>query len=130
MLSERDKNVSSKDKAMSDVLYAQKLFDEAFPERRYGSVKALLNEAQKFISRRVSKDFTHRRARSIREGAARRIDGEEIDALRLAVAEENRREQNELRARLVALDEKLARADAVVAGQTVARVRQQESRVG
>lgn len=105
---------------MSDVAYAQGLFREAFPERRYGSVKSLLFEAQRFISNRVRKDFTHRRARSIWEGSARRIDSEEMDALRMAVLEESRREQRELRARLAALDAKLASVDALEVGAPVA----------
>lgn len=109
-LSKRDK--AKRKKAMSDVAYAQGLFREAFPERRYGSVKSLLFEAQRFISTRVRKEFTHRRARSLWEGSARRIDSEEMDALRLAVIEESRREQRELRARLAALDAKLAAVDA------------------
>lgn len=117
-------------KAMSDVAYAQGLFREAFPERRYGSVKSLLLEAQRFISRHVQKDFTHRRARSIWEGSARRIDSEEMDALRVAVLEESKREQRELRARLAALDAKLADADAHLARTSLAADRRQASRLG
>ncbi len=52
-----------------------------------------------------------RRVRSIWEGTARRIDGEEKDALRRAKLEEARREQQLLRARLAELDAALA-ADA------------------
>lgn len=111
MLSKRDKKLSSKDKAMNDTLRAQQLFSEAYPEIRYPSVKDLYREAHKFISKHVTKDLTFRRVRAIKEGKARRIDGEEMDALRLAVIEESRREQKFLRARLASLDAKLAAFD-------------------
>lgn len=124
-LSKRDK--AKRNKAMSDVAFAQSLFKEAFPERRYGSVKNLLFEAQRFIARHVQKDFTHRRARSIWEGSARRIDSEEMDALRIAVLEESKREQRELRARLAALDAKLANADAYMARTSLAAHRRKAS---
>ena len=117
-LSNRDK--AKRNKAMSDVAFAQGLFREAFTERRYGSVKNLLFEAQRFISTRVRKEFTYRRARSIWEGSARRIDSEEMDALRLAVIEESKREQRELRARLAALDAQIASFDASSAETSVA----------
>jgi len=124
-LSVKDK--ATKDKAMSDVFYAQNLFKEAFPERRYGSVKEMLNAAYSFMSRRVQKDFTHRRARSIWEATAHRIDGEEIDVLRLAIIEENKREQYELRARLAALDARLANIDEAFHSETLAALRSSES---
>ncbi|POH32102.1 MULTISPECIES: hypothetical protein [Sinorhizobium] len=117
-LSKRDK--AKRNKAMSDVSYAQNLFREAFPEKRYGSVKNLLFEAQRFISKHVRKDFTHRRARSIWEGSARRIDAEEMDALRIAAIEESKREQREIRARLAVLDAKLAAIRAAEARSPVA----------
>lgn len=112
MLSKRDKQTSNKGKRMSDVFYAQNIFREAFPQRRYGSVKAALYEAHRFISRRVRKDFTERRVRSLWEGTAKRIDAEEMEALKAALMEESRREQHELRARLALLDEKIAAAEA------------------
>ncbi len=120
MLSNRDKDVSSKDKRMTDVVYAQGLFREAFPQRRYGSVKAALYEAHRFISRRVRKDFTERRARCLWEGTAKRIDAEEMEALKAALMEETRREQRELRARLASLDEKLAAVEAIAHREAVA----------
>ena len=106
---------------MSDVFYAQNLFREAFPEQRYGSVKAALYEAHRFLSRKVTKEFTYRRARSIHEGKARRIDAEEMEALKLALIEESKREQQNLRARLASLDEKIAAADAAAHRKEVAR---------
>lgn len=108
---------------MRDVVYAKNLFEEAFPLWRYGSVKAMTRAAHTFVSRRVTKEFTFRRARSIWEGKARRIDGEEIDALREAVYEETRREQQELRTRLAELDKILAGGDAPEAGKTLAETR-------
>ncbi|RVG81325.1 hypothetical protein [Sinorhizobium meliloti] len=120
VLSKRDKKLSSKDKVMNDTLRAQQLFLEAYPEIRYGSVKELYRQAHKFISKHVTKELTFRRIRSIKEGKARRIDGEELDALRLAVIEESKREQSELRARLAALDAKLASVDAADARASLA----------
>lgn len=106
---------------MSDICSAQNLLRDAFPVKRYGKVEAAFYEAHRFISRHVQKDFTMRRVRSIWEGKARRIDSEEMDALRLAKIEETRREQKELRARLAALDEMLAGVDAAQARQSLAR---------
>ena len=99
-LSSDDKAKINRKKGMSDICVAQSLLRDAFPSRRYGKVEAAFYEAHKFISRRVRKDFTMRRVRSIWEGTARRIDSEEMDALREAVKEEARREQIELRTRL------------------------------
>ena len=130
MLSKRDKEQSNRAKLMSDVFYAQNLFREAFPERRYGSVKAALYEAHRFLSRKVSKEFTYRRARSIHEGTARRIDAEEMEALKLALIEESIREQEELRARLAALDETIAAFEKRVAREALAESRQSPDRLG
>ena len=121
MLSNRDKNSSNKGKPMTDVFYAQNIFREAFPPRRYGSVKAALYEARRAISRHVRKEFTDRRARSIWEGTARRIDAEEMRALEAALLEETRREQDELRARLAALDQTIAAREAALAGAPLAK---------
>ncbi len=107
VLSERDKN-----KSMSDTVFARDVIRDAFPKDRHGSVKAAQSAAFSFIRKHVEKDFTFRRVRAIWEGTARRIDGEEKDALRRAQIEEAKREQAELRARLARLDEALAVADA------------------
>lgn len=107
-LSSDDKDKINRKKGMSDICVAQSLLRDAFPARRYGKVESAFYEAHKFISRRVRKDFTMRRVRSIWEGTARRIDSEEMDALREAVKEEARREQIELRNRLASLDAKIA----------------------
>lgn len=128
MLSKRDKNVASKDKAMSDTAYAQQLFSEAYPDVRYESVKELYRDAYRFLSKHMSKTLTYRRVRAIREGRARRIDGEELDALRLAVIEEGRNEARNLRARLASLDAKIASFEAVAHRQEVARPSQQMGR--
>jgi hypothetical protein len=127
-LSKHDKSQSNKGKPMSDVYYAQSLFREAFPQRRYGSVKAALYEAHRFISRRVRKDFTERRVRSLWEGTAKRIDAEEMEALKAALQEEALREQTELRTRLALLDEKIAHFDARAASQALESKSQQVGR--
>lgn len=128
----RDDKVTlfNRNKDMSDVLYAQGLLKSGFPERRYGSVKSLLYEAHRYVSRKVKKEFTIRRARSIWEGTARRIDSEEMDALRLAVIEEEYREQQEIRARLAALDARLASIDEDFFSSALASVGSQESGLG
>lgn len=129
MLSNNDKDLANRDKAMTtDAIYAQNLFREAFPEMRHGSVKAAIYAGYRFIARHVSKDFTERRARSIHEGTARRIDAEEIDALKIALIEESRREQRDLRSRLASLDEKIAAFEAASDRQAVASARREMGR--
>lgn len=128
MLSKRDKNVSSKDKAMSDTIRAQRLFLEAYPDVRYESVKEQYRAAYRFLSVHINKTLTYRRLRAIREGKARRIDGEELDALRLAVIEEGRNEAKTLRARLASLDEKIAAFEAVAHRQALERQGEQVGR--
>lgn len=120
MLSKRNKSLS-----MSDTVLAQELIRDAFPTRKYGSVKAAVYEAYRFMRPKVLKDFTLRRARSIWEGAARRIDSEETAALSLAIIEEAKREQQELRDRLERLDTALAAADEATPRQTLAAIRYQ-----
>lgn len=107
--------------SITDTTSAQSLFDEGFPARRYGSAKAAINAAYRFMSSRIAKQFTYWRARSLKEGTARRVDSEEMDVLRLAVLEENRREQQELRSRLAALDKILADAMEATPRSTLAR---------
>ncbi|MCZ7502011.1 hypothetical protein [Agrobacterium sp. ST15.13.015] len=59
---------------MSDVAYAQNMFSEAFPKSRFGSVKAMLFEAHKYVNRRTTKDFTVRCGSSWQTGGVvRRI---------------------------------------------------------
>lgn len=115
-----DKKKVNRAKVMSDAFYAQNLLREAFPERRYGSVKGAIFAAYRFVSSKVSKELTPRRIRSIRDGTARRIDAEEMEALKAAIIEEAHREQQELRARLAALDKKVAAFSESVAGRSVA----------
>ena len=105
---------------MSDVAYAQSLMREAFPKEKYGGYKQAVYAAYRYMMPKANKRITERRARAIWDGEARRIDLEEADILRRAAIEEARREQNELRARLAALDAKLATADAFLAGRKVA----------
>ena len=122
--------IRNKDKDMSDVLYAGGLLREGFPRSRYGKVESIFYEACKFINKRVNKKVTIRRVRSIWEGTAKRIDSEEMDALREAVFEESKREQKELRARLAALDEMLANVSANAAGKALARQSNRKGRLG
>lgn len=96
---------------------------EAFPTRRTGSVKASIYEAYKLLRPRLVKEFTPRRARSIWEGKARRIDGEEMDALREAKMMEARREHRELKERLAALDAAFALYDTGTTGKALAENR-------
>lgn len=120
MLSNKDKELANRAKVMTDAFYAQNLLREAFPESRYGSVKGAIFAAYRFVRPKVSKELTPRRIRSIREGTARRIDAEEMEALKAAIIEEAHREQQELRARLAALDKKVAAFGESVARRTVA----------
>lgn len=115
---------------MNDVLEAQALFKDAFPRWRYSSVKDMINDGYRTLSKRVTKEFTHRRVETIWQGTARRIDGEEKDALRLAAAEEHRREQRELRARLAALDARLATTDPEFHRPSLEAYRAQSSGLG
>lgn len=115
---------------MNDVLEAQQLFSEAFPRWRYSSVKDMVNAAYRSISPKVTKEFTYRRVETIWQGKARRIDGEEKDALRLAVIEEHRREQQEIRARMATLDARLADIDKAFHVETLAAVGGQKARKG
>lgn len=124
-MSENDpKNLSDRDKAMSDIAYAKRLMDEAFPAQRFGNVQAALHEAYRYmkprVEPRIERPFTFRRVRSLHEGSARRVDGAELDALKLAQIEEARRERNELRARLERLEKAIAMADAAEVGPSLA----------
>lgn len=93
---------------MSIPITAKELFREAFPIRRYGKLDNLFYHAVRFIGPRVQKPFTVRRARSLWEGTARRIDSDEMDAIRAALMEERLREQQDLKRQLVLLDAKIA----------------------
>lgn len=117
-----DKVLSKPDKerAMSDTMYAQHLMKDAFPKERHGSVYAAQYAAFDYLRRALTKQITFRRARSIWEGAAKRIDAEEAEALKRAQIEEIRRERSELRARLARLEEAIAMVDASEAGAAVA----------
>jgi hypothetical protein len=121
LLANSDKNSANRAKKMSDAFYAQNLLNQAFPKERYGSVKAAIYAARRFLSSKTTKELTARRVRSIRDGTARRIDSEEMEALKAAIIEEARREQFELRSRLAALDEKVAAFDARLAREAMAR---------
>ena len=121
---------SKRDRKMSDVAFAQGMIREAFPKDLYGGYKAAVYAAYRFISPRVSKRFTERRARAIWDGEARRIDMEEADALRAALIEEAKNETARLRARLAALDEKISAFDAITVSQALAKDSRNSNRVG
>lgn len=106
---------------MSPAIEARILLRDAFPLARYGKLENVFYQAVRFIAPRVEKDFTQRRARSIWEGTARRIDSDEMDALRAALIEESRIEQQQLRARLASLDETIAAFEATAHRQEMAR---------
>lgn len=125
MLSQQDKS-----KSMSDTVFYQGVVRETWPIARFGSVKASLNAMHRFVSPRVSKEFTHRRARSIWEGTARRIDAEEASAIQKAQIEEARCERQQLHARLARLDAALAVADEEFFGPQMEAIRDQARHVG
>lgn len=121
---------SKRQKKMSDCVLAQTMMREAFPRDFHGGYKAAVYAAYRFISPRVSKQFTLRRASAIWNGEARRIDMEEAAALREALIEEAKNETERLRARLAALDEKIAAFDAVTARQAVEKDRSSQDHLG
>lgn len=93
---------------MSDAVTAQELVREVYSPKMYGSVKAALYQAFRDLNKRTTKQITERRIRSLWDGTAKRIDGEELDALRAQRAEHFQSEQIRLRQRLSELDEILA----------------------
>lgn len=115
---------------MSDVVSAQGMIREAFPRDLYGGYKAAVYAAYRFISPRVSKQFTLRRAAAIWNGEARRIDMEEAAALQTALIEEAQNETRRLRARLAALDEKIAAFSERTASEALAKNRRHSDHLG
>ena len=120
---------SDKETSVSDTVFHSALIREAFPKERYGGAKSAIFAAFRYIAPKVTKQFTERRARAIWEGTARRIDAEESAVIRRAQLEEARREQQELRDRLLRLDAALAVADEEFHGETRAFLREQMGRV-
>lgn len=127
-----DKVLSKNDKStsMSDTVFAKETIQEAFPKLRYGSVIAAQCEAYTFLRKRVTKNITMRRVRSLWEGAAKRIDGEEKDALREAKIEEARNEYKTLRSRLEQIEGFLAVAGQEAGGAPLDSGRQPSSGLG
>lgn len=115
------KSLSERDKAMSDIAFAQELINEAFPRQKYGKASAAAYAAYRFlkplVEPRIERPFTERRVRSLYEGAARRVDGAELEALKAAKFQRMRDEQKELRERLSRLDVELAEISAELAGR-------------
>jgi len=116
--------------AISPTVEAKMLMRESWPPERYGKLDNVFYHARKFIRPRVQRDFTIRRARSIWEGTARRIDADEMDALRQAKIEEMKRAREEARALLAELDRKIAMADAAEARRSMARTGGDEASMG
>jgi hypothetical protein len=127
-----DKVLSSpdKEKSVSDTVFHKDLAHEAFPRHRYGGAKGAIYACFRYVAPKVNKPFTERRARSILEGTARRIDAEESAVLRRAALEEARREQAELRDRLARLDTALAAIDQDFHGPQMAAYREATSGLG
>ncbi len=96
---------------MSDTAYYSGALREAFSKDRYGGAKASIYAAFRYIAPKVRKTFTERRARSIWEGTAARIDAEEAHVIAQAKIEEDRREYQELRSRLARMEASLAVVD-------------------
>ena len=114
---------SKRQKSMSDTVSAQWMMREAVPRESHGGYKAAVYAAYRFISPRVKKKFTPRRAEAIWNGEARRIDMEEAAALEAALIEEHHNETKRLRARLAALDEKIASVNTRLAREALAKGR-------
>ncbi|WP_234908356.1 hypothetical protein [Rhizobium rhizogenes] len=129
-LGSHPKDEADRKKVMSPTLTAKILMRDAWPLRRYSKLDNVFYEAVRFISPRVTKSFTARRARSIWEGTARRIDSDEMDALRAALIEESKIEARELRAHLASLDQKIASFEAAAHRQAMARQGQEMGRSG
>ena len=129
-LSERDRNLSVSDTAYSDPVYYGGMLKEAFPKVGYGGAKGAIYAAYRYIQPKVRKTFTERRARSIWEGKAARIDAEEADVIRRAQIEEARREHRELIARLERLEKDIAMADSLSAGEALASRRNPSRAMG
>ncbi|GMB80518.1 hypothetical protein NN6n1_13000 [Shinella zoogloeoides] len=106
---------------MNATVAARQIIREAWPLSRHGKVANIIHHVVRFVGPRVAKPFTSRRALAIWHGEARRIDSEEMDALRQALIEEQKREQRELRARLAELDKALAASDPAFFGASVAQ---------
>lgn len=132
MLEKYPKNLehySKREKEMTDAVLAQGMIREAFPRDLYGGYKAAVYAAYRFMSPRVTKQFTLRRASAIWNGEARRIDMEEAAALREALIEEAKNETARLRARLASLDEKIASFSEGSTGAAVAKNRRHSDHV-
>jgi len=115
---------------MSDTVLAHSLIKEAFPESIYGNRKSALYAARRFLNKHTIKDITERRVRSLWENTARRVDGEELDALRKAQLRKLVHEQKQLRTRLDTLDQVLATINADEANQALSNGRQQPLEMG
>lgn len=85
--------------AMSDVTLATELIREAYPTARYGNAKAAIWAAYRGLHLK-----SVRRARSLYNGEARRVDAHEMDALRRAAIVELHNARIKAKARIEALE--------------------------
>lgn len=122
------------DRDLSDVALAQNMLHEAFPRERYGKWDAALFAAYRFlkprVERRIEREYTMRRVRSLHEGTARRVDGAEFEALKEAQIKEARREYLEIKDRLACLEASLAVADEAFFGPAMDAYRGASSPMG
>lgn len=125
MLSEHDR-----DAGMSDTAYYSGALREAFPRDRHGAAKSAIYAAYRYIAPKVRKQFTERRARSIWEGTAARIDAEEARVIEQAKIEEARREYQELRTRLARMEASLAVVDEAFFGPQMDAYRSASASLG
>lgn len=116
--------------SVSDPEFMQSTLKEVYSIKRFGSVKAAQYEAWTFLRERVRKELKLRRVRHFFEGTAKRIDGEEKDAVRMAQIEEARNERTLLRSRLDSLDALLASVDEEFHGPTLEALRHQARAAG
>lgn len=108
---------------VSDVAHASELIRDAFPVSKYGNATAACWAA--FLHLKLK---TERRARSIWNGEARRIDGWEMDALRRAALEESRRERQRTLDKIAALEAALMAVDPDFHSGSIEALQQQSCR--
>ena len=125
-ITRKDVRKSRKEKTMSSVAEAHDIAQRVWDTKRTGSVKASVTAIKKFIEKRLSDEylekrpFTYRRAETIWQGSLKRVDPEELDALRQAEIEEAWNEHRTITARLVELNAIIADADKAYHRQALA----------
>lgn len=110
---------------MTDAAIAQDLIREAFPTSKWGTVQAACWQAFRKL-----KLASERRARSIWNGEALRIDAWEMDALRREAHRQTRAEYDRLKTRLVAMEAALRSTDPAFYRDDIAALREMRGRHG